>query len=232
MWWVAAALAQDPAAECGKTSIGKLTQAPAPAVIVLGERKGTLPDLARARKVVKKLAARGEPVTLALQAVKPEGQPVLDQVSAGTLPVDQAAGKLDWENTWGFPFEVYAPLLELEGVKTVGIGQAYTLRPSEEAVPLPPAYITVLADPMGDNPVPPEMESGFAEFVAWADHRMARAAVEAWDGRGYLVILVDRYHVEGGLGVQWQAQRLTEAPVSAALLADAGSRCYRGDQLL
>jgi hypothetical protein len=80
--------------------------------------------------------------------------------------------------------------------------------------------------------MPPELESRFVEQVAWIDHQLATKALEGWDGNGFLVVLVDRFHVQGGLGVPWQLARLTEAPVSAALLADAGSRCVETDRVL
>lgn len=231
MWWfVLGAHAQQ---TCEKTSIGRLAASPLPAVFVLGERKGTEPDLARAGKLVAKLAKRG-PVTVALQAVRLEHQDVLDRYAGGALALEQLPAELDWGNTWGFPFEAYAPVLESRalGAKLVAIGADYVLRPADVVLPLPPAYIHVLADPMGESPVPVEIEGRTVETVAWADQRFAARAIGAWDGQGALVVVVDRFHVEGGLGVQWQAQRLTDKPVVAALLADADSRCYPGDLLL
>lgn len=233
------AWAQTPADTCARSSVGKVSQGALPGVWVLGERKGTLPDLSRARKIVKKLAKRG-PVTLALQAVAQDQQGVLDDFAAGTLALDALPTSLDWEARWGFPFEAYAPLFALghsddpakPAVHLVGIGGEYHLRPQDQPMALPPAYFAILADPMGDNPVPPELETPYAEFVAWADHTFAERALAGWDGQGALVILVDRYHVEGGLGVSWQAQRLTPAPITAVVLADAESRCYAGDVLL
>ena len=41
---------------CTTTSVGRAAAIQAPAVLVLGERKGTQPDLKRAYKIVKKLA--------------------------------------------------------------------------------------------------------------------------------------------------------------------------------
>lgn len=218
---------------CQKTSVGELTRTPNPMVLVLGERKGTLPDLARAKKIVKKLAKKG-PVTLAIQAVRADHQDVLDRYTRGELTVEAIPEALDWENSWGYPFTAYAPLLGTAsaGVHLVAVGGDYTARPPESALPLPPGYIHVLADPMGDNLVPVELESAYVEFVAWADHQLAQRAIDAWNGAGSLVIVVDRFHVEGGMGVQWQAQRLTDAPVSAAMLANAETRCYAGDRLL
>jgi hypothetical protein len=218
---------------CEKTSLGKLAALPTPGVFVLGERKGTLPDLARARKLVLKLLKRG-PVTVAVQAIRREHQAELDAYTSGSVLVGALPATLDWENTWGFPFEAYVPLLETsaDGAKLVAIGQDYALRPQDAELTVPPGYIHVLADGMGDSPVPAELESTLAQTVAWADHRFAAAAIEAWDGQGALVIVVDRYHVEGGMGVQWQARTLTDKGVEAAILANADSRCYPGDKLL
>ncbi|MCA9490384.1 MAG: ChaN family lipoprotein [Myxococcales bacterium] len=219
---------------CTKTSVGKLTILPEPGVLVLGDRKGTVPDLKRAKAIVSKLSRRG-PVTVALQAFRlGEHQPALDALAEGRMTVDQIPSAVDWENTWGFPFEAYAPLLSLAGpdVHLVGIGQPYQPLPDDQTVPLPPGYIHILSDAMSDAPIPVDLETPYVAEVAWADHRFAKAAIDAWDGKGTLVIVVDRMHVEGGLGVGWQAQRLTGSPVVQAMLANGESRCYAGDQLL
>jgi hypothetical protein len=232
MLWSLAPLAhaQEP---CAKTSLGELAALSTPAVIVLGERKGTLPDLARASKLVSKLLKKG-PVTVAVQAVRQDHQAELDAYTSGSVLLGALPATLDWENSWGFPFEAYAPLLATsdDGAKLVAIGQDYVLRPEDATLTVPPGYIHVLADAMGDAPVPVELEGPLVQTVAWADHRLAKAAIEGWSGEGALVIVVDRYHVEGGMGVQWQARTLTDSSVEAAILANADSRCYPGDKLL
>ncbi len=221
------------AAGCVKVSVADLAAAPSPSVLVLGERRGTNPDLARAAKIVGKLAARG-PVTVALQAVDADLQPTLDAFGEGTVLVEALPAKLAWAERNGFPFDGYAKIFEQrsENVRFVGIGGPVALKPPEASFPLPPGYIAILADAMGDSPVPGALETTTVETVAWADHGYATRALAAWDGAGVLVILVDRLHVEGGLGVQWQAERLAQVPVAAAMLADGGSRCYAGDRLL
>ncbi|MEQ1501191.1 MAG: ChaN family lipoprotein [Myxococcota bacterium] len=232
MWWSIPFLhlggAAAAAGTCEKTTIGKIAAVTAPAVIVLGERKGTLPDLARARRV-----------TLALQAVRAEHQDVLDTYSRGEVSIETMPAAIAWETSWGFPFEVYAPLIatargrgDQPGVKLVAIGGDYLPRPPDQTLTLPPGYITVLADGMGESPVPVELETPFVEFVAWNERQLAERALAAWDGTGVLVIVVDRFHVEGGMGVAWEAQSLTDAPVSAALLATADGQCYTGDRAL
>jgi len=105
-------------------------------------------------------------------------------------------------------------------------------KPPEATLAVPPVYIHALADALGDGPMPPELESRFVEQVAWIDQQLAAKALEGWTGEGFLVVLVDRLHVQGGLGVAWQLERMTETPVSAALLADAGTHCVESDRIL
>jgi len=105
-------------------------------------------------------------------------------------------------------------------------------KPPEATLAVPPVYIHALADALGEGPMPPELESRFVEQVAWIDQQLASKALESWNGQGFLVVLVDRLHVQGGLGVEWQLARMTETPVSAALLADAGARCVESDRVL
>jgi hypothetical protein len=233
LWTVAVAWATEPGEGCTRTTIGKLASTQLPGVVVLGERKGTMPDLGRVRKLVKRFAKKG-PVTVAIQAIPTEHQGILDRYSRGELTVEALPAELDWENRWGFPFEAYGALLETKavGAKLVAIGVPYTPPPKEGPLPQPPGYIHVLSGPMGESPMPVELESRYAAFVAAMDHRLANNAISNWNGQGALVIVVDRFHVEGGQGVQWQARQLTEVPVAAALLANAGTLCFAGDAVL
>jgi hypothetical protein len=220
-------------AGCTKVSVGDLAAVPSPSVLVLGERRGTLPDLSRAASIVAKLSARG-PVTVAIQAVHRDLQPALDDFSAGKVSLEALPAATNWEDRYGFPFEAYTKLFATRerGVKFLAVGTTVTLKPKDAVLNLPPGYIAVLADVMGDSPVPPELETTTVETMAWTDSSLATAALDGWNQEGVLVVLVDRLHVEGGLGVDWQASRLTELPVAAALLANGDSRCYTGDRLL
>ncbi|HHO53467.1 MAG TPA: hypothetical protein ENK18_22000 [Deltaproteobacteria bacterium] len=219
---------------CEHIKLRELVSDPGPGVLFLGERHGVRKDLSRAYRIVNKLSHLG-PVTLGLEAVPAAQQSVLDRLSLGRLPFETLPEALDWDNDWGYSFSTYERLLKLydrDEITLVGVGQPLQLRPEEASVPLPPGYAMVLADTMGDGPIPVELESRLVQTVAWHDHRIATSALEGWGGRGWLVVVVDRNWLEGGLGVAWQATRLTEAPVSAALLADAGTRCYRGDRVI
>lgn len=235
-------LASAHAAPCVPTTLAELAATPAPAVIVLGERRGTQPDLARAARLVARLRATGEPITVGLQAIGKDKQPVLDRYADGQVEPSDLPGLLDWTPTAaekdplgyaGFPYAAYERLVTgaLYEDTVLAVGVPFRLLPDDATLPLPPAYGTLLADAMGEHPMPATLEGSFAQTMAWMDHRIARTAVEGWTGKGYLVLVVDRVHVEGGKGVGWQAQRLVEAPVTSVLLGGPGA-CYPDDRTL
>ncbi len=218
---------------CTPIALSELATTPAPAVFVLGERRGTQPDLARATRLVGRLRATGEAVTVALQAVSHDLQPVLDRYADGSIPTDALPDELNWGSRWGFPWAPYRPLVTgaLHGDTVVGIGHEPAPQPNGTAVPRAPGYARILADAMSGHPMPAELEGRFVQMVSWLDHRMARSAAHGWSNDGYLVVVVDRLHVEGAKGVPWQLQRMVEAPVIPVLLGDPGA-CYPQDRYL
>lgn len=225
--------AQAALAGCTPVTLAELGAIPAPAVFVLGERKGMQPDLWRASRLVTRLRKEGEPVTVALQAVSVDQQPVLDRYAEGEMEPEDLPALLDWNSTWGFPYAPYRRLVQgaVHGDVVLGIGHAVEAQPEGTISPRPPGYIQVLTDTMGGHYMPQPLEPGFTQTVSWLDHRMAASAVEGWSAEGYLVVVADRLHVEGGKGIAWQIQRLQEAPVTVVNLAGAG-RCYTGDRHL
>lgn len=231
MLWMLASMAQ--AQDCERVSVGQLTRADGPGVLVLGARQATQKDLNRARRIVRRLA-KDHAITLAIDVLPASAQDALDRFVRGVVSLEALPAALDWEHTTELSFAPYAPLIQLatDGVHVLAIGQPIALRPQDAPVQLPPGYINVLADTMGDGAVPVELESRLVQTVAYHDQQIARAALDGWDRSGWLVVLVDRTWVQGGLGVQWQAQRQTDSPVTAALLAEAGAQCYPGDRSL
>jgi len=223
------AAAQQPP-ECETTTLGQLARKPAPAVFVLGERKGTPPDQARAWRLARKLSRKG-PVTLALQAVHIDQQPVLDAWSQGRIPDDQLGAKLQIFDFYGTGPDRYDRLIRGAdiGLDVVAVGVDPAMPPADAITPQPPGYIHLLSAPMGDHPVPVELEGRYTSMVAYTDFRVASRAIEAWGGEGYLVILADRLHVEGDKGISWQASLLTSAPVHSVMLTQSDSPCYPGD---
>lgn len=228
-WMTALALGQTTCERIGMTDI---TSVEAPAVIVLGERKGTWPDLLRADRIVGRLASKGE-VTLALESVLPEHQSVLDRYAQGGVQMRDLPELLQWNQWWGFSWSDYQGLVTSadRGATVVAAGAPMQPRPEDASLALPPGYPHLLAQATGEHAMPVALESTFAQNVAWMDQRIAQTALDAWDGQGWLVIVTDRLRVEGGLGVAWQAQRMTPAPVHAFVLADGESPCFSGDRV-
>ncbi|MEN0064961.1 MAG: hypothetical protein AAGA48_22640 [Myxococcota bacterium] len=219
---------------CPSASLGSLTAQPAPGILVLGERPGVRKDAAKAKRVIQSLAKRG-PVTMGVEFIEARRQSVVDKLSAGRVSLDALPNALAFEDD-GHTFSVYRRILALperiDNLSLVALGQPFLVRPADTAVPMPPGYTMVLTDAMGESPVPPELESRTVQMVAFHDRRLAQTALDSWTGEGWLVLLVDRTWVQGGLGVAWQLQRLTDVPVRSALLANAKSDCYPDDLIL
>ncbi|MCB9679942.1 MAG: ChaN family lipoprotein [Alphaproteobacteria bacterium] len=228
-WLLSTALAQD----CTTVHARDLLDVPAPAVLVLGERHGMRKDLGRATKIARALAAKDD-VRVALEAVDRRFDAALGAYAHGVLDADDLERKLDFPATWGFPYRVYAPLVRASafGAEVVGVGLKLGPKPDDVSLPVPPRYIDLLRPAMGDHEIPLGMEQDFVQAMAWRDYGLASKALQGWDGKGYLVLVVGRGHVEGGKGVAWQASRLTDVPVhSFVLAATPDMPCYAGDQV-
>ena len=231
MWFIlfaAAAWSQT----CTFVTGADITATPPPAVVVLGIRRGTQPDLWRASRVAHRLAKQG-PVTLALADVPVEGQSVLDRYAEGAVLPSDLPELLSWDSEVGFTWSAYRSLVTgaAWGADVRAVGVDWSVRPSDAILPLPPSYMFVLGEAFGGAPAPVTTEPRIIEMMAWRDHRIAANALEAWSGQGYLVIVVDRFHVEGGKGVQFQASRMTDRAVEAFLVTDAGARCWPSDRV-
>jgi len=230
LWLIGAALGAD----CEMVGFAEVIAAEEPAILVLGERHGTQPDLRRAAKVVRVLS-RTVPVTVALEAVHHRFQPVLDRYAGDAVELGDLPALLDWEESWGFRFQPYKALVtaaDLSGVSVVAAGLDLGKKPDDAEIPLPSRYVDVLRPAMGDHPMPLGMEASFVQAMAWRDHEIARLAIEGWDGEGFLVIVTGRGHVEGGKGVGWQAGMLSKAPVHEVVLKRTGDDpCFAGDRL-
>ncbi len=225
------ALAQESCSYVGL--YGALDDLAPPAIVVVGERKGTPLDLHRADRIIGLLARREVPVTVAFEAIESEFQPVLEEVERGLVDPTSAGQRVSFADRWGFSFDAYAGLLErgLEGVDLVAAGLPYGLKPANETVPVPPGYYFALSASMGDAPVPVSFEETLTSAFAWRSHQIAATALAGWNGEGYLVIVADRALVEGGQGVSWQAERLADVAVRSVVLANAQSPCAPGDRV-
>jgi uncharacterized iron-regulated protein len=230
-WLIASAWADEGCTKIGK---GSVLSVAAPAVIVLGERHGTQPDLQRAQSVVYRLQKRAE-VTLALEAVHARYQSTLDSWADGRMTPEALPESLAWETSWGFPWKPYEALVTAAvwgGVrKVVGVGLDLGPPPPEAEFPVPTGYMALLADSMAGHEVAAAQQERFVRSMAWRDYSIAHSAVEAWNGEGYLVIVAGRGHVEGGKGIPWQADHMVRVPVHSFVLAWADPPCYDDDKV-
>ena len=80
--------------------------------LLLGEEHPNPCDHQAQAAVIRRLAAAGVLPAIGLEMVPADYQGVLDAFNAGTLPLAELPAKLDWKTTWGFDFELYAPIFE------------------------------------------------------------------------------------------------------------------------
>lgn len=229
MSWLALLVPLVVASPCEQVDLRDIVAVPPPAVVVLGVREGTQPDLYRASRAVYRLRQHA-PVRLTLAAVSAEQQPVLDDYADREIEPEDLEVALDWKASQGFPFPPYARLLAhaRHGVDVLGLEQDPT---GPREVPVPAGYADVLRDAMAGYDAPPTVEADLMRYIAWRDHQLASRAVRGWDQEGYLVVVVDRAHVEGGKGVSWQVEQLVDVPVHAFVMAWAGAPCFAGDRV-
>lgn len=219
--------------DCTEVGLHDILSVAPPAVIVLGERHGTQPDLPRATRVVRNLHERA-PVTVALEAVHEDYQAVLDEIAEGTVAYEDVPERLNWEESWGFNYAPYARMVtaSLYGARVLAAGTELGQAPEDARYPIPSGYIAILRDAMAGHEMPLDMEERFVRSMAWRDFKIASLAATPWDQKGYLVIVTGRGHVEGGKGVNWQASQLVDVPVHSFVLAwGKEPPCYPGDQV-
>jgi hypothetical protein len=231
VWLLLASIAFASSSEqCAEITTSDVLAVQAPAVIVLGERHGTQPDLNRAKKIVRKLHTQAQ-VTLAIEAVHERFQPVLDRYEKGLVDPPAMQRALEWDKHWSFDYNSYRSLVTSAnwGVKVLAAGHDEGTAPKDGDIPIPAGYLEQLRPAMGEQPVPAKLGPALAREMSWRSLHIAELAQQGWNGEGYLVILAHRALVEGGLGVSWHAERLFDPPVHAFVLAWAKSPCFAGD---
>lgn len=80
--------------------------------LLLGEEHPNPCDHQAQAAVIRRLAKAGVAPAIGLEMVPADYQGVLDAFNAGTLAVADLPATLDWKTTWGFDFELYAPIFE------------------------------------------------------------------------------------------------------------------------
>lgn len=213
-----------------------VARATAARVVYVGEEHGAAAHHRLQRDLLAALEAAG-PVVLACEYFPRSLQPALDRVARGEVKKEELRAALRWDETWGHPWEAYAPLLELcleRRIPIVALNaerelvtrvrkQGLAALPLEELLALPrmdlasePHRARVKRQLEKVHPMPPEvLERYYQAFTLW-DEAMAEGVVDAVlrDGRpGVRVLVVAGVaHVQTGTGIPDRVARRWPAP--------------------
>jgi uncharacterized iron-regulated protein len=80
-------------------------------VVYLGERHDSVADHAAQLAIIEALHAENPDVAIALEMFQRPFQPVLDQYLAGEITETELVEQTEYEQRWGFPWELYAPIV-------------------------------------------------------------------------------------------------------------------------
>lgn len=214
---------------CASVDLPEVLAGEAPQVIVLGEHPGHTVDLRRALRAIK-AARRQGPVTVALEAVDGSLDVQLARLEEeAPLDLSGVPGALSWEEHWLAPFtpyqDLFAAAFQDEWLRLVAVG-ADEVPPDDARVDVPAGEPERLAELAGGLPF--GMRQRIARARSWSDDRIATAALNAWDGKGTLFVLVDRTRVAGRGGVAWHLRQRTEVEVRPVVLSWSDSACTAG----
>jgi len=192
---------------------------------------------------LRRMAEAGPPLVVGVEWLDASAQPACDELSAGRTSVAQFAEKVDWSGGWGYPLELYAPILEyirerklplvalnapLAVVRQVARQGLTSLTPEQRAQLAPtldlddPAYQAMVAGQFAGHGVSgAAAENFFAAQVARDEtmaHRLAQF-LEPWPDAGRRgIVLVGSGHFLHGLGLPPRlARRLPGARILTVL---------------
>lgn len=78
--------------------------------ILIGEGHRNVCDHEVQQTLLQALAATDRPLSVGLEMVAVDMQPVLDDFAAGRVEVDALEEELQWNAKWGYPFSLFRPL--------------------------------------------------------------------------------------------------------------------------
>jgi uncharacterized iron-regulated protein len=196
--------------------------------ILIGESHNKACDHRTQARLIALLASAGEEIVIGLEMVSVERRDVLDMFNAGLIDTNQLSGKLQWDEKWGFDFELYRPIFETAReydihmlplnlppnlTRHISRHGLDSLSPEdrrfmpENLIKPPPDQLQMLEDQFGlhEDFIQTD-ETLFSRFVAaqsaW-DTKMALEAVRARDAQQKtVVILAGTGHVDKGYGIE------------------------------
>ena len=216
----------------GKTAsfqdfIGEVSKA---RIVYVGEVHTRQEDHEVQLRILEGLHAAG-PVVLAMEMFPREKQPVLDRFSRGELTEQEFLEEVDWENVWGYPFELYKDLLFFardRGVPILGLNAPHDVvrkisREGLESLSGKERQRIARDLPLNNSPYRELMRDRFHQHVrgnirsfetfyeaqlAW-EGTMAETLAQAlnrYDANVTIVALLGKGHMSHGLGVpRWTA---------------------------
>ncbi len=202
--------------------------------ILIGESHDNPCDHHTQARVIELMAMEGQKYVLGLEMVSVERQEILGMFNEGFINVDQLPDMLQWQDHWGYDFELYRPIFDkarayLIPVKALNLPSHVTRNISHHGLDnLPPEDKEYLPEKLIE---PPEEQLQmlreqfelhedliqadqvkFRRFVAaqsaW-DTKMAYEAVKALEGKQKsVIILAGTGHVAMGWGIEHRLRQL------------------------
>ncbi len=80
--------------------------------ILIGESHDNACDHRNHARLIAMLATAGEEIVIGLEMVSVERRETLDMFNRGLIDIDRLPDRLDWNEKWGFDFELYRPIFE------------------------------------------------------------------------------------------------------------------------
>jgi uncharacterized iron-regulated protein len=198
--------------------------------------------------LLRRMAAQGGELVVGVEWLESPAQAACDEFSAGSLSVEQFAQKVNWAERWGFPLELYAPILEfvrdrrlplvalnapVELVRQVSRQGLGSLQPAQRALLAPaldladPVYRGLMAAQFKMHGLGrgPSQEDFFTAQVARDEtmaHRLA-LALHPWPDSGRrAVVMVGAGHLAHGQGLPTRlARRLPGADILTVMAVPA-----------
>jgi uncharacterized iron-regulated protein len=195
-------------------------------VVYVGETHTSLEDHRIQLQILEGLFRKNRDLVLALEMFPRRVQPVLDRFTTGALTEEAFVRDVNWAEVWGYPFQLYRPLLAFardKGLGIIGLNAPRdvvnkiarqglsSLRP-EERREIAEAFLT--ADPKHREILAQEFqrhrqekikdfEAFYEAQLAW-DETMAETLIRTLQtraDRGQVLVLVGRGHILDGVGM-------------------------------
>lgn len=201
-------------------------------VVIVGETHDHPGHHAVQLDILAKMHADPQPLVVGVEWLEATAQPACDELAAGRIDVAEFARRVDWERAWGYPLELYAPILEYvranrlplvalnaplasvrqiarQGLASLSLEQRAQLAPALDLDD--PAYREMIAGQFAVHAISGgQTDNFFAAQVARDDtmaHRLA-GALEPWPDSGRrAVVFAGSGHLAHGLGLPPRIQR-------------------------